>query len=378
MGSAPKPPGPSKEERAYQQAQTDALLQNQTLLKKQLSDQEALAPYLYKQAGIAPVYDYRWVDPEGNPSETNQVRSERYISGFQELPKTPEQQAYAQYVQDQLSDAKTARALMPFQLEQQGYRLTKDADGNVTGAEVIQGGAADLQNQYNLSQLKTGQQQQEMNQMLLDRAKKAAAGELPVDPALQRQFDEGRTTLESQLRGSLGTGYASSTPGMQALADFEKKKQETIYAAQHGEISTADQLAMAGQQGALQPRMYDPNAALNSGSSARFLQGIGMNPAGQASMAQAAVGSKFNGASGFGTLSQLYSQGVQQFSNQRQRDYQNTMADYAQRQQQGQTYGSIAGGVIGGVVGSIVPGIGTAAGATLGGALGGYAGRSFA
>lgn len=50
-------PGPSDEEKALQTEQTALLRQQRDMLSQQMKEQNILAPYFYKQAGVKPIYD---------------------------------------------------------------------------------------------------------------------------------------------------------------------------------------------------------------------------------------------------------------------------------------------------------------------------------
>lgn len=56
-GSAPQVPGPSATEVALQEQQRSTLALQQSIIEKQMKEQELVAPILYKQAGVEPQYD---------------------------------------------------------------------------------------------------------------------------------------------------------------------------------------------------------------------------------------------------------------------------------------------------------------------------------
>ena len=53
--------------------------------------------------------------------------------------------------------------------------------------------------------------------------------------SLERELTEERTLLESRLRQQLGPGFATSTPGIQVLADFDQRAIELQEAERHAE-----------------------------------------------------------------------------------------------------------------------------------------------
>lgn len=121
------------------------------------------------------------------------------------------------------------------QMRQQGMEQVLDAQGNVTGYRPT----ADAQRQLDSTN--------EINNLMRTRTLAALKGELPVDPALERSIGENRATLENTLRGNLGTGYATSTPGMQSLSDFDKRAEELRMQQRRDQLSTGEGIRLAGE-----------------------------------------------------------------------------------------------------------------------------------
>lgn len=289
MSGSPDYPEPTQEERDLQRSQSEMLNEQRDILRQQLREQQLLAPIIYKQLGIKPQYD-----------EAGQ------ITGYEELGPTPEEQAAQEYQQASLRQLRLNEALLPTQLEQQGYRATYGENGEITGVEAIAGSNQQLE--------------REVQHQLLERAQQAMRGELPVDPGLERQFGVQERALREQLRKNLGTGYETSTPGIEALADFNERKANTIYSAQHGEINSATQLALATGQGNNQNFGVGQSVTNPSQSSAAMLQPFLAqgSSAGQIQNTMGGVASLYNGANGLGTLSQLYGNALQPYQQQRQ------------------------------------------------------------
>ena len=78
-----------------------------------------------------------------------------------------------------------------------------------------------------------------------ERFEKALAGELELDPGLERQFAQEQTDLEEIFRRQLGTGFRLSTPFIQAQSELQKRQDEIRFAAQRGEITRAEQIGFA-------------------------------------------------------------------------------------------------------------------------------------
>lgn len=336
MGSS-KPPGPSKEERSAQQAQAALLNQQRDLIQQQYQQQQLLAPVLYKQNNIEPIYG-----PDGFGGET--------ITGFKDLGPTEEQKAYQKLLGIQTQQAEFGAALEPLQLEQQGYRIQRDETGKPTGLQLIPGSIQDLQNTT--------------TRQLLERQQQALAGTLPVDPALQHQFDRSDAVLAASLRKNLGTGYETSTPGIQALAEQARRREDAVYAAQHGEIGYAGQLASQSVDRANANTPY--NIFNNTAQAGQFLAPFANQGSPNARSAQllGTIGAPFSQSNGgFGTLAQLYG------------DQANGLfkANQAYNQPQKNRAVGILGGALGGAAaGASLGPYGAAGGAVIGGTLGAF------
>jgi hypothetical protein len=70
-----------------------------------------------------------------------------------------------------------------------------------------------------------------LSSQYLTQAGRALRGEEGIDPTLQRQLGQEEAALRNQLQASLGADYATSTPGMSALADFAKRRGEAYYSS---------------------------------------------------------------------------------------------------------------------------------------------------
>ncbi len=376
MGSGPSYPSPTTEERSAQAAQASALQQYQQQIQQQQQQQSLLAPYIYNQLGLKPTYGEGYqtpgtgtsTDAQGNIIQTGKPAewTPGQITGFEQF-QTPEmlaqQQAQeqqqrqyeeqlksyeaqnkayeaqagiygaqqkaledqSQFSAEELNQLKTGKLLQNSALEQQGYVLQKDEQGNITG--------------LTLDPNSTAAQQDQLNKTLLQRSQDALAGKLPVDPSLERQFTDSEQLLRSHLQSQLGPGYETSTPGQKALADFAQRKQETIYSAQHGEIGSAAQLAYAGQgvnqaniaggqgsgsllQGAANYRNPYAVPGVNGVQGVQGVQSpFGFNTQNASALLGAGQGVN-SGGTGLATLAQLYGQSLQPYQQQRQGEFQ--------------------------------------------------------
>jgi hypothetical protein len=195
--------------------------------------------------------------------------------------------------------------LAPYFYKQAGLKPIYDA-GKIVGFEEID------------NELST--MRKDVEKGLLQRSQQALEGKLPVDPALERSIADSRRDLEATLAQQLGAGYASSTPGQQALADATKRAEELRMGARRGELTLSEGLGLAregsneARQGALMTRLLSsygasaPNTSASTGylnSLAGALSGYGAQRQGQfqANMfnaQQPGVGDFFGGLAGIG------------------------------------------------------------------------------
>lgn len=134
----------------------------------------------------------------------------------------------AQYQQQQL--------LAPILYKQAGLTPTMDAQGNITGF------TQDPTQQANQALTDSIQTQ------TLQRESDALAGKLPIDPGLTQELNQEDQTLNSTLQKNLGTGYATSTPGIQAQATQANKRAALTYAVQTGDITNSAALQQSVSQ----------------------------------------------------------------------------------------------------------------------------------
>ncbi len=118
--------------------------------------------------------------------------------------------------------------------------------------------------QTDLSERRSG-----IESLALDRSEAALKGELPINPALTRDINEQEGTLRERLYKQLGPGWETSTPGIEALANFEKRKNELFDASRRGDITLYESLGLA-REGASKETF---GAAMNAGN--RFLPSAG-------------------------------------------------------------------------------------------------------
>lgn len=89
---------------------------------------------------------------------------------------------------------------------------------------------------------------EDIERATLERTQAALEGNLPVSPALERDIEVGETELRSSLLKQLGTGFETSTPGIEALDKFFRSSEEIREAARTGDLTLASQLSLQREQ----------------------------------------------------------------------------------------------------------------------------------
>jgi hypothetical protein len=84
-----------------------------------------------------------------------------------------------------------------------------------------------------------------------ERELKALRGELEVDPAVEREIEEGWLETQERMSRQLGPGWEVSTPGIQASAEQKQRAAELRDAVRRGEMTTSEAVA-ASRSGRLE------------------------------------------------------------------------------------------------------------------------------
>lgn len=129
--------------------------------------------------------------------------------------------------------AQTQQLLAPYIYKQAGIIPQTDEQGNITGF------TQDPNFDPNAG-LRT-----DIETQLLKRSQAALAGTLPVDPTVTNALNDQESSLKERLTAQFGPGYASTTPGIQALNDFATKKAGILGAASRDDLSLSEQLGLA-------------------------------------------------------------------------------------------------------------------------------------
>jgi hypothetical protein len=291
-----------------------------------------------------------------------------------------------EYQQAQLAQEQERQRLQPLLYEASGVRPIYDESGKITSFALTE----------------EAQARKDYENQLLDHQRKALARELPVDPTLERALTEGEQQLRAQLQAQLGTGYETSTPGIQALEAYRQRAAEARATVAHGQLTSGQQLlqtqtamnqeqmarATRGGTGLLGDYGLRPvsfGSPVQAPTQSLFQAG---SPAAQAVGAQGVLGGQAGTLGEYARLAQGYGQAAGSLGTLTSRAAQEQQRMQAESAGQWGQIGTLAGTVLGGVLGTVIPGVGNIAGAaggaalgssvgaTLGGAAGSYYGRS--
>lgn len=124
--------------------------------------------------------------------------------------------------------------LLPVIAQEFGYNVSTDPEGNITHIEAMDDPRQE--------------QRDRIESLLLERQERALEGELPVDPALERNIGQQERELRSRLRDQLGPGFETSSPAIETLNDFFGVAEGLRHGARTGELSLAQQLSLSREQ----------------------------------------------------------------------------------------------------------------------------------
>jgi hypothetical protein len=167
------------------------------------------------------------------------------------------------------------QALLPILGQQYGFEFSFDEQGNVTGVTE--------------TDPESRERRSEILKLEEERSLAALKGDLPVDPVLERNIEQQEQTLRERLERQFGPGYETSTPGIETLDQFFQSSEGLRYGARTGQLTLAEQLALARQGSEL-----SSGGAAGSFSNATLGQQLGL------------AGAFGQGAAGYGQAQQGY------------------------------------------------------------------------
>lgn len=242
-----------------------------------------------------------------------------------------------------------------------------------------------LQQQLDDLHSPTQQHLRDLQDTLVTRAQAAASGNLPVDPGLLADLQTQENQLHDNLRRQLGPGYETSSPGIEALAQFEKNKNLAIEASRRGDIDTATKLGLG--VGASNSTTLGAALGLSQGAGSAgydsVLQALGLTGAGLQNAAGAAqlknsgtsntlgnlagiFGLSTGSNAGLGNTLGAYSDILNSMANQRSMAYQGQLQAQQNRNASTaglfQSLGTLGGFALAGPLGGAIAGTGSASG----------------
>ncbi len=159
--------------------------------------------------------------------------------GMKVTPSTSEQLNRAQQLREEInaynvaggSEDPAANAAQQNKINELNS-LSNTGYTKMTEEEVLAGMNPQEQLQYQNTKL----EQERVNQAL--------KGELPVDPALEKNIADEQAVIEEQLARDLGPNWRNSTAGIQRMGEFSKRAELLRESARRGEINTGTGLAL--------------------------------------------------------------------------------------------------------------------------------------
>lgn len=158
--------------------------------------------------------------PEPTPEERQLQQAQANLLNIQTQMITQQQEQNA--------------VLLPFLAQQEGYDVTLNDKGMITGITKRPDPLKD--------------QNDEITGLLNERSLKALRGELPVDPALENELKGQEEQLRERLVAQFGPGYETSSVGIETLGDFFTNSEAMREGARTGQLTLAEQLGLTRQQ----------------------------------------------------------------------------------------------------------------------------------
>lgn len=260
MSDGGSSPQPSAEERSLTKEQTELIREQRDLLRRQLEAQDLLTPLVMSELGIEKTFS-DVTNPRLAEIDTRIAQLNQQLSSVQGVGNQPGQLRWdastGRFVQEQAADPRRAALQAEIQALQTERQSAAATIQKQTGFQKRAPTPEELQQQQiekrfqdltlaELEQQAAGAPQRaEIENLTRDRTLAALKGELPLDPTLIRELETQEENLRGGLMKQLGSGYETSSPGIEALADFNRRKGELIYGANRGEITLGEQLAGA-------------------------------------------------------------------------------------------------------------------------------------
>lgn len=260
-GGAPKMQGMAPWERIFNRGTADINDEERRVMEDSLAQANFMQPEMYKVLGYEPIYDDRGATPENlkalgdkvdelnnRMTEGKETQAENKLKIEENRKKIRDLRSQARKLKgkknrderqgliDQIGDLRsdiqdmrqeskqTKQDFGPLQQEaaaaQKGLSDAETLPRRVIGVKKLDHPADPTQSGGDLYRMAFDLQ----NESLV----RALKGEEPVDATLRHAWDEREQTLRERLRRQLGPDYETSTPGEQALANFDRERGESF------------------------------------------------------------------------------------------------------------------------------------------------------
>lgn len=266
-GSVPQPQTAALWENIFNRDTADILGNERAMYDNAMAASNFMDDNMYRALGYEPIYDEAQdADVAGLSQQYNAINDQmnavqaKWAALKGQKAAKNAKQAKARGVPTQAGKKKQLK-----QLKQQETALSRQAEAarqalsqaqtvprRVVGLKPIQpevGGAGrDVRGAMQLAQLpdptssKDGLYAAALD-LELNNLVRALKGEEPADPTLVRTLDEEQRQLENQLARNLGPDYATSTPGIEALANQRKRRAEALATYNREAITTYSNLS---------------------------------------------------------------------------------------------------------------------------------------
>lgn len=388
----------SPEERALIEMQLDLAGLSRDLLTNQTQLQKAIGPFLFEEMGLKPIFSESVENPRiAELSEEKNRINQKFDKELQDVDARMgaggiqgvfQKQLFAEVERrrgkeleaidlklrnepDMLEPEITGFERLPIdpgdqeridmrdQLETQLLQAQLDAlsreSGFAESRQVLEEKLLNEQIAAITREEELAPERQAVEKQLLERSLAALRGELPVDPGLLKDLDDQESELRDQLRRQLGSGFETSSPGIEALSEFESRKNEILERVRRGDIEAADRLRETNIRpasvtaGSFRPSVFDPSLgeALAVGG---FNQDIESMSFQQLFGGLSAFGGEARSTSaGFGGVGGSVANVSAIFADQRRQELEAAMFNAKNKRSFGDVFGSIfAGGLAGG------------------------------
>lgn len=227
MGGGGGPPGPSEQELRLQGEEANLIKLQADILRENRKAGQGLEKILLRRAGL---------DRKFKPKSADQARFDRLKAELKTA--SPKRQ-------------KTIKSKLA-EIRKRGKFILEETPEFLAQEEAKRG---------------IEEERTETERLALDREQRALRGELPVDKGLMQDLADREKQVRERLFAQLGEGYETSTPGIEALKQFEGFRERTLDAARRGDIAQFSPLVSGDRFQYISPDAFiDPGSRVFSGS----------------------------------------------------------------------------------------------------------------